>query len=52
MGGGARSQLASAAYRMMDLLLADKRAQKDVLMHCKRVGIHPKNRGGKKCWSP
>jgi hypothetical protein len=48
MGCGARSQLVSAGYRMIDMLIVNKRAQTNVQMHSKRVGIHPKNRGGKK----
>jgi len=48
MGDGNRSQLVSAAYKMMKLLQTSKRAQRDVQIHPKRMGIHPKNRGGKK----
>ena len=48
MGDGNRSQLVSAAYKMMKLLEVNKRAQRDVQIHPKRMGIHPKIRGGKK----
>ena len=48
MGNGDRSQLVSAAYKMMKLLEVSKRAQRGVQISSKRMGIHPKNRGGKK----